>query len=111
MTTAERLVRSWMVSEKDSEVDESIAGTSVVAQRQHQSLTYSSGISSGQFTLLDIIKALRDFLTSEEDDLRAKGEFVSHPLVHITSVSEGVEFLSSVLGRCPREKLNRQASK
>ncbi|KAJ8590123.1 ARM repeat-containing protein [Rhizopogon salebrosus TDB-379] len=76
MATAERLVRSWMASEKDSDVDESVAG-----------------ISSGQFTLLDIIKALGEFLTSEEDRLRTKG----------------VEFLSSVLGRCPHEKLNRQA--
>ncbi|KAG1780953.1 Dos2-interacting transcription regulator of RNA-Pol-II-domain-containing protein [Suillus placidus] len=76
MATAERLVRSWMASEKDSEVDESVAG-----------------ISSGQFTLLDIIKALGEFLTSEEDRLRMKG----------------VEFLSSVLGRCPHERLNRQA--
>ncbi|KAG2110359.1 ARM repeat-containing protein [Suillus discolor] len=76
MTTAERLVRSWMASEKDSEVDESVAG-----------------ISSGQLTLLDIIKALGEFLTSEEDRLRTKG----------------VEFLSSVLGRCPHEKFNRQA--
>ncbi|OJA09726.1 hypothetical protein AZE42_08802 [Rhizopogon vesiculosus] len=76
MATAERLVHSWMASEKDSEVDESVAG-----------------ISSGQLTLLEIIKALGEFLTSEEDRLRAKG----------------VEFLSSILGRCPHEKLNRQA--
>ncbi|KAG1876711.1 ARM repeat-containing protein [Suillus subalutaceus] len=76
MATAERLVRSWMASEKDSEIDESVAG-----------------ISSGQLTLLDIIKALGEFLTSEEDRLRTKG----------------VEFLSSVLGRCPHERLNLQA--
>ncbi|KAG1764825.1 ARM repeat-containing protein [Suillus occidentalis] len=76
MATAERLVRSWMASEKDSEVDQSVAG-----------------ISSGQLTLLDIIKALGEFLTSEEDRLRTKG----------------VEFLSSILGRCPHERLNRQA--
>ncbi|KAG2747281.1 hypothetical protein P692DRAFT_20736558 [Suillus brevipes Sb2] len=65
-----------MASEKDSEVDQSVAG-----------------ISSGQLTLLDIIKALGEFLTSEEDRLRTKG----------------VEFLSSILGRCPHERLNRQA--
>lgn len=76
MATAERLVRSWMATEKDSEVDQSVAG-----------------ISSGQLTLLDIIKALGEFLTSEEDRLRTKG----------------VEFLSSILGRCPHERLNRQA--
>ncbi|KAG2068710.1 hypothetical protein BDR04DRAFT_1206804 [Suillus decipiens] len=65
-----------MASEKDSEVDESVAG-----------------ISSGQLTLLDIIRALGEFLTSEEDRLRTKG----------------VKFLSSVLARCPHERLNRQA--
>jgi hypothetical protein len=42
---------------------------------------HPSGISSGQFTLLDIIKALGEFLTSEEDRLRTKGEIFSHLLV------------------------------
>jgi DNA repair/transcription protein MET18/MMS19 len=45
------------------------------------SSTHSSGISNGELTLLDIIKALGEFLTSEEDRLRAKGELLNHLLV------------------------------
>jgi DNA repair/transcription protein MET18/MMS19 len=60
--------------------------------------------------LLDIIRALGEFLTSEEDRLRTKGELVCHLLVFLFSVLAGVEFLSSVLGRCPHERLNLQAS-
>ncbi|KAG1722321.1 Dos2-interacting transcription regulator of RNA-Pol-II-domain-containing protein, partial [Suillus paluster] len=47
----------------------------------------------GWLTLLDTISALDEFLTSEEDRLQMKG----------------VEFLSSVLGQCPHERLNHQA--
>ncbi|EGN92276.1 hypothetical protein SERLA73DRAFT_99542 [Serpula lacrymans var. lacrymans S7.3] len=65
-----------MVSEKDQEVEEVV-----------------SGISNGQIALLDIVKALGEYLTSEEDSLRTKG----------------VNFLSSVVGTYPPDKLNRQA--
>ncbi|KAG6381494.1 Dos2-interacting transcription regulator of RNA-Pol-II-domain-containing protein [Boletus reticuloceps] len=51
------------------------------------------GISSGSADFLDIVKALGEYLTSEEDDLRTKG----------------VQMLSLVIERCPRDKLNRQA--
>ncbi|KAH7881782.1 ARM repeat-containing protein [Phlebopus sp. FC_14] len=76
MESVERSVRSWMASGKDAEVDQ-------VAQ----------GISLSGVTLLDVVKALGEYLTSEDDGLRAKG----------------VRFLSLVLERCPKDKLNRQA--
>ncbi|KAG5340290.1 hypothetical protein C0989_002306 [Termitomyces sp. Mn162] len=50
-------------------------------------------ISENNFALLDVVKALSEFLTSEEDESRTKG----------------VEILSLVLSRCPAEKLNRQS--
>ncbi|KAH7927892.1 ARM repeat-containing protein [Leucogyrophana mollusca] len=76
MESVERSVRSWLASGKDTELDETV-----------------SGIINGQITLVDVVKALGQYLTSEEDELRSKG----------------VDFLSSVLGKCPLDKLNRQA--
>ncbi|PBK72546.1 ARM repeat-containing protein [Armillaria solidipes] len=52
-----------------------------------------SEVSDGRTSLLNVVKALGEYLTSEEDNLRTKG----------------VEFLSLVLDRCPPEKLNRQS--
>ncbi|KAI5995445.1 ARM repeat-containing protein [Pisolithus albus] len=76
MEGVERHVRSWFASEKPAEINHVI-----------------SALSSGECTLLDIVKALGEYLTSEEDILRTKG----------------VQFLSLVIEGCPKEKLNRQA--
>jgi hypothetical protein len=58
------------------------------------------------------VQAFGEFLTSEEDRLRMKGDLASHLLVFLLWVlSTGVEFLSSILRRCPHERLNCQASK
>ncbi|KAJ7625679.1 ARM repeat-containing protein [Roridomyces roridus] len=50
-------------------------------------------VSEGR--LLGVVKALGPYLTSEQDDLRTKG----------------VDFLATVIGRCPEKTLNRQAVK
>ncbi|EMD39279.1 hypothetical protein CERSUDRAFT_82017 [Gelatoporia subvermispora B] len=76
MENVERLVRTWVATERDEEVE------AVVAE-----------ISIGNATFVHVVKALGEYLTAEEDSLRTKG----------------VEFLSSVIGKCPPEKLNRQA--
>ncbi|GBE89610.1 MMS19 nucleotide excision repair [Sparassis crispa] len=76
MEKVERLVRTWIASEREEEVQ-----------------TIISEIAAGNVTLLQIVKALGEYLTADEDDLRTKG----------------VEFLSLVLGRCPPEKLNRHS--
>ncbi|KIK80675.1 hypothetical protein PAXRUDRAFT_833382 [Paxillus rubicundulus Ve08.2h10] len=76
MEFVERTARSWMLFERDTEVNQLVAG-----------------ISSGQVALLDIVKALGEYLTSAEDALRTKG----------------VRFLSLVIEQCPKDKLNRQA--
>ncbi|KAG5652051.1 hypothetical protein H0H81_006471 [Sphagnurus paluster] len=75
--SAERLVETWMASARDEEIEETV-----------------SEISNDRITLLNVVKALGEYLTSEEDQLRTKG----------------VEFLSLVLGRCPPEKLSRQSA-
>lgn len=76
MENTQRLVRTWMVSGRDEEVEETV-----------------SEISNERITLINVVKALGEYLTSEEDDLRTKG----------------VDFLSLVLGLCPSERFNRQS--
>ncbi|KAI0339641.1 ARM repeat-containing protein [Trametopsis cervina] len=76
MSSIERAVRTWIASGRDSEIDEIV-----------------SAVSSSKITLLDIVKALGEYLTAEEDDLRNKG----------------VELLCHVIERTPSDKLNRQS--
>ncbi|KAL4078711.1 RNAPII transcription regulator C-terminal-domain-containing protein [Scleroderma yunnanense] len=76
MESIERHIRSWMASEKDADVDNVI-----------------SVLSSGEGTLLDVVKALGQYLTAEDDALRTKG----------------VQLLSLIIEGCPKDKLNRQA--
>ncbi|KAJ4000828.1 ARM repeat-containing protein [Lentinula boryana] len=79
--STERLVRTWMASEREEEIVETVSGM--------------LQISNGSTSLLNVVKVLGEYLTSEEESLRTKG----------------VEFLSAVLGRCPPEKMNRQAAR
>ncbi|KAG7093965.1 hypothetical protein E1B28_007596 [Marasmius oreades] len=76
MESTERLVRTWMASRRDEEITETV-----------------SNINNGSTTLLNVVKVLGEYLTSEEDQLR----------------TSGVEFLSSILSKCFPEKLNRQS--
>ena len=69
----ERSIRSWMVSEKDKEPEKLVEGVSDKSSATTNHHLFSPGISSGSVTLLDIIKALGEYLTSEEDHLRARG--------------------------------------
>lgn len=58
------------------------------------------------------MKALGEYLTSEEDGLRTKGIYRFNLNVHnVYHGNSGVEFLSLVLGHCPAEKLNPQSGK
>ncbi|KAN0138202.1 ARM repeat-containing protein [Lactarius tabidus] len=76
METAERYVRTWVASPRDKEIEDTV-----------------SGISDGQLKLVHVVKALGEYLTSEDDNLRNKG----------------VEFLALVVGKCPLEKFNLQS--
>ncbi|KAH9161567.1 ARM repeat-containing protein [Lactarius sanguifluus] len=78
METAERYVRTWVAFPRDKEIEDTV-----------------SGISDGQLKLVHVVKALGEYLTSEEDDLRNKG----------------VEFLALVVGKSPLEKFNLQSIK
>ncbi|KAF8661259.1 hypothetical protein AX16_001362 [Volvariella volvacea WC 439] len=68
MESTERLVRTWMATGRTDE------------------------INAIKTTLLDVVKALGDYLTSEEDESQTKG----------------VELLSTVLKQCPPDRLNKQ---
>ncbi|KAI0306124.1 ARM repeat-containing protein [Multifurca ochricompacta] len=78
MEAAERYVRTWVASPRDKEIEDIV-----------------SGIADGELKLVHIVKALGEYLTSEEGDLRNKG----------------VEFLALVVGKCPLEKFNLQSVK
>ncbi|KAM6497040.1 ARM repeat-containing protein [Amanita muscaria] len=73
MESTERLVRTWVATSRDQELEETV-----------------SEISNDKTSLLNVVKALGPYLTSEEDELRRKG----------------VEFLSSVIARLPSTKFN-----
>ncbi|EIN09656.1 ARM repeat-containing protein [Punctularia strigosozonata HHB-11173 SS5] len=78
MENIERSVRTWMATGKEAQVDEVIAS-----------------VAHKQTTLLQLVKSLGEYLTSEDDELRNKG----------------VEFLSRVLERSPSDTLNRNSVK
>ncbi|KAJ7289243.1 ARM repeat-containing protein [Mycena rebaudengoi] len=74
--STERLVTTWMASGRDEEVAGAV-----------------SEVSQGR--LLSVVKALGQYLTSEQYELRTKG----------------VDFLATVIGRCPENALNKQSVK
>ncbi|TDL24084.1 ARM repeat-containing protein [Rickenella mellea] len=78
MESTQRLVQTWMGSGRDAEIDQIV-----------------TGFSGGQTSLLNIVQALGEYLTSEEDVLRTKG----------------VQLLGTVIRRCPPDKINRQATR
>ena len=68
-------------------------------------------VSSGQSSLLNVVKSLGEYLTAEEEVLRSKGLRINN--YHMASQAHleiGVDFLSIVISRCPAEAINRQAS-
>ncbi|KAF8817465.1 ARM repeat-containing protein [Phlegmacium glaucopus] len=76
MVSIDKLVQTWMASGRDAEIIETV-----------------SDISNDRTSLIKVVLALGEYLTSEESELRRKG----------------VEFLSLVLQRSPPETMNRQS--
>ncbi|KAI0282989.1 ARM repeat-containing protein [Russula brevipes] len=56
MEVAERYVRTWVASPRDKEIEDTV-----------------SGVADGQLKLVHVVKALGEYLTSDEGDLRNKG--------------------------------------
>ncbi|KAJ7117461.1 Dos2-interacting transcription regulator of RNA-Pol-II-domain-containing protein [Mycena epipterygia] len=72
---------------------ERLVTTWMVSGRDEEVSGAVTEISEGR--LLGVVKALGAYLTSEQDELRTKG----------------VDFLATVIGRCPENTLNRQSVK
>jgi len=76
MESTERLVRTWMASRRDEEIDEVVSGkdTSISSRSTCEPDPALLAIASGETSLLSIVKALGEYLTSEEGELRTKGK-------------------------------------
>ncbi|KAJ6582074.1 ARM repeat-containing protein [Mycena capillaripes] len=72
---------------------EQLVTTWMVSGRDEEVAAAVAEVSEGR--LLGVVKALGTYLTSEQDDLRTKG----------------VDFLATVIVRCPENTLNRQSVK
>jgi DNA repair/transcription protein MET18/MMS19 len=67
-------------------------------------------ISEDRTNLINIVKALGEYLTAEESDVLQKGRSRNATNCYLSVlIIAGVEFLSLVVARCPKEKLNRQS--
>lgn len=73
MESTERLVRTWMGTGRIIEIQETVSGTHQFSESTSTVTNFMTGIASGQITLLNIVKALGEYLTAEEDELRTKG--------------------------------------
>lgn len=64
------------------------------------------------FTLLNVIKVLGPSLTAEEGDHRSRGKLYSGGPwgFHAEAILSGVELLSSILEKCPPERLDKHSS-
>ncbi|KAL1745859.1 Dos2-interacting transcription regulator of RNA-Pol-II-domain-containing protein [Schizophyllum fasciatum] len=78
MADIERVARTWVATQKDDEIDHTV-----------------SEITNRRLTWLNVVKALEEYLTSEDDELRRKG----------------VDFLSSVLVKAPPTSFNVQSTR
>ncbi|XP_006461777.1 hypothetical protein AGABI2DRAFT_185880 [Agaricus bisporus var. bisporus H97] len=82
MENTERLIRTWIATEKEEEVKE------IVAE-----------LSADRTNFVNVVKGLGEYLTADEEDLRRK------------AADLGVEFLSLILASLPTEKVNKQSTR
>ena len=73
MERVDRLVRTWIASEQEQEIDGTVSGA--YPSLYPTILEFMSGVEivQGNATLLHVVKSLGEFLTSDEDDMRTKG--------------------------------------
>ena len=82
MERVDRLVRTWIATEQEQEIEETASGTPPpLTPADTFALIICVEISQGNVTLLSVVKSLGEFLTSEEDEMRTKGSYSprSHP--------------------------------
>lgn len=78
---------------------------------QYTLLIYNASpdISSSKTTLLNLVKALGEYLVSDESGIRSKGVYISLIYWNCTERRTGVELLSLVLAKLATDTLNRPA--
>jgi DNA repair/transcription protein MET18/MMS19 len=82
MEETERLVRTWISTGREDEINSTVSSTCTsMKTATGTNLKSYSGIANGQSSLLNVVKALGEYLTSDEDVLRAKGMY-NVTLVH-----------------------------
>jgi len=67
-------------------------------------------VINDQTDLLNVVKSLGEYLTSEESALRGKGLKMFLQSSFVLNIS-GVEFLSLVLAKVHQDKVNRQSGR
>ena len=75
MESTERHVRTWIASGREDDITELVQGAECDMHPKRLLLNQEVDISGGRATLLDVVKALGEYLTSEEDVIRSKGEY------------------------------------
>ena len=74
MDRVQRLVRAWIAAGREDEVRETVTGTRCTIDENLAGIeTQCTEIMSGSASLLDVVKALGEYLTAEDDKLRTKG--------------------------------------
>ncbi len=109
MEATTRNVQAWMAMGRDDEINALVAGSPFECCLSAR-ISSRPDVSNGETTLVNIVKALGEYLTSEEDSPRTKGG--SNLSLSISSSNLrplGVELLSSVLARCPPDNMTRQS--
>ena len=76
MASVDRLVQTWMASGRDEEVVETVSGTLIICYNMvNRALNFDmADISSDRTSLIKVVQALGEYLTSEEGELRRKGK-------------------------------------
>lgn len=74
MEQVKRLVDIYITSERQEEVDKLVEGQPLYVSSYLTTDCTIVGIQNGETTLLQLIKALGDYLTSEDEAIRTKGK-------------------------------------
>lgn len=114
MEATERLVRTWVASGRDQEIQETATGMlwPLIRSAAVWNVALCSILQWTNYVTWSCestwgIPHLWRGRTADKGWLNA----LTRPCLLIWLILEGVEFLSAVLGHCPHEKLNRQAGR
>jgi DNA repair/transcription protein MET18/MMS19 len=73
MEKIERAIRTWIATQDEHQIAETVSGQLTFTSESATVSYMITEISDGNATLIVVVKALGQYLTSEEDSLRTKG--------------------------------------